>query len=172
MRSDLRDNFLAIVQRVFPILTLMLLLLVALIPLPMPSYSFAFPNLALIGIYFFAIHRSDAVGAFTVLMMGLVLDAPTGGPLGLNGLLYLWMHWFVVGRRRWFVGRSFALLWLWFAGLMVASPLLNTLIWRVMMKTDLPWLVVAGQYLTTVLVYPLVVFLLSQVDRSHDEVER
>lgn len=90
------------------------LVIVGAVPLHIPGYARVAPMLPLMAIYHWAVFRPQTMPAILVLVIGLLQDALTGLPIGVNAMVYLIVYGMVLSQRSFFVGKSFAMLWLGF----------------------------------------------------------
>lgn len=143
-------------RQITPFALTMALTLLTVLPLQSPGLGVAGPVWTLMGLYYWALYRPDLMPVGTVFLLGLMLDALSGTPLGSNALVFLGTHWLVVNQRRFFYGKSFAVVWLGF-GLVAASTFaatwLLTCLWH---GTVLDPRGVVFRYLVTVALFPLV----------------
>ena len=65
-------------------------------------------------VYFWSLYRPDLFGPVATFASGIVYDALAGLPLGLSALVLLLARQFVVAQRRFFVARSFLVVWICF----------------------------------------------------------
>ena len=91
------------------------LVLVSVIPMQIPGFARVVPLLALIAVHHWTIFRPDLMPAFAVFLIGLMQDLLSGGPPGVNALVFLTVYGVVLWQRRFFVGKSFMITWLGFA---------------------------------------------------------
>ena len=108
-----------------PFVLTMILVMIILVPLPIPGYARVVPLLPLIGIYHWTIFRPDLMPAYAVFVIGVLLDALTGMPIGVNALTFLVVYGVVLSQRRFFVGKSFVILWLGFALVAAGQALMS-----------------------------------------------
>ncbi len=90
------------------------LVIIGAVPLHIPGYARVVPMLPLMAIYHWTVFRPQTMPAILVLVIGLLQDALTGLPIGVNALVYLIVYGLVLSQRSFFVGKSFAMLWLGF----------------------------------------------------------
>jgi rod shape-determining protein MreD len=143
-------------RQMTPFALTVVLVIVGLIPLPVPDYALVAPQLAFVAVYFWALHRPHLLPAYAVFIVGLLQDALSGMPVGVNVLVLLTIHGVVLSQRRFFIGKSFAIAWLGFA-IVAAVAFLET--WILISVLDLAVVnaaPVAVQYPVTVGVFPLV----------------
>jgi rod shape-determining protein MreD len=100
-----------------------LLVMAGVVPLGLPDLAPIFPALALIAVYYWAVHRPDLMPVWAVFLIGLFQDLLNGGPLGVGVIALLVVHAMVGSLRRYFVGASLPVLWLLAAHLCPAGHL-------------------------------------------------
>ena len=101
-------------RRLTPFALTLILVMISLVPLPVPGYARVAPLLPLIGIYHWTIFRPELMPAYAVFVIGLLQDALAGMPIGVNAMAFLVVYGVVLSQRRFFVGKSFVILWLGF----------------------------------------------------------
>ncbi len=112
-------------------LTLSLVLVIfSATPLHIPEFGPIAPNVGLIAAYYWGIYRPDLFPASAAFTVGLWQDFLVGTPLGMNALVLLAIHWFILGQRRFFQGKSFAVVW-WAFALMATAA--SALLWLIAM---------------------------------------
>ncbi len=99
-------------------------------PLRIPDFGPVAPNVGLIAAYYWGIYRPDLFPAWAAFAVGLWQDVLVGTPLGMNALVLLAIHWFILSQRRFFQGKSFAVVW-WAFALMAAAA--AALLWLMVM---------------------------------------
>lgn len=93
----------------------LILVMIGLVPSHLPGFAHVAPMLPLMAIYHWTIYRPELMPAAAVFVIGLVEDALVGTPLGVNALIFLIAYGIVLTQRRFFVGKSFPIVWLGFA---------------------------------------------------------
>ena len=136
-----------------------------------PAHLPAAPNLGLIAVFYWTLHRPEAMPAFAALVLGLWQDILLGAPIGLHGVGFLLAHAAITFQRRLFSSMSFVVLWWAFgltASLVAGLWWLATAVhhWRVVDPTPLAW-----QIALTVAVYPFLTWLFAKI-RSPDAAPR
>jgi rod shape-determining protein MreD len=104
------------------------LVVLSAMPLRIPDFGPISPNVGLIAAYYWGIYRPDLFPAPAAFAVGLWQDVLVGTPLGMNALVLLAIHWFILGQRRFFQGKSFAVVWWAFAMVATAAAVLLWLI--------------------------------------------
>ncbi len=101
------------------------LVVLSAMPLRIPDFGPISPNVGLIAAYYWGIYRPDLFPAPAAFAVGLWQDVLVGTPLGMNALVLLAIHWFILGQRRFFQGKSFAVVWWAFAMVATAAAVLG-----------------------------------------------
>lgn len=146
-----------------PLACALVAVLVDVLPLPGPGLEQVSSFSTLAVVYFWSVYRPDLFTAGAAFATGLVYDALVGLPLGLSSLLLLLVRHLVVTQQRFFLARSFPVIWACFVLLAPAIAMLRWLIvslwwWH---PFALPPLLM--ELVLTIALYPLASWLLSQV---------
>lgn len=149
-----------------PFAVTVMLVLVGMIPIPIPSYTPVAPQLTLISVYYWTIHRPDLMRPGMAFLIGLLQDLLIGGPLGVNALMLVVAQWAVLNQRRLFLSSSFGLLWIGFIMVMIGAVFLQWMAFSVLNGAMLPVKPALFQGLLTVAMFPAVGWLLIRVHRA------
>lgn len=149
-----------------PIAVTVMLLLVGMVPLRLPSYTEVAPALTLMAVYYWGIHRPDLLRPGVVFAVGLLQDLLSGGPLGLNALTLVCVHWTVLSQRRFFLANTFALLWLGFVLIVLGAALLQWVAVCALSATLMPLAAPFFQALLTMALFPVFAWLFIRVHRA------
>lgn len=143
-----------VARSISPFFVTLLLVLFGLVPLHISDLSPIVPSLALIGVFFWSVHRADLMPIWAVFLIGLVQDVLTGGVIGPGIIGLLIAHALVVWQLRFFLSASFAMVW--FAFLVVAAVAMTVtwLLTCIAMVTFVDPDPVFFQYLVTLAFYP------------------
>jgi rod shape-determining protein MreD len=120
-------------------------------------------------VYFWGLYRPDLFTAPAAFLTGLVYDALAGLPLGLTSLVLLLVRHLVVVQQRFFLARSFPVIWCCFVLLAPAAELAR---WGLACLWWGRWFALrptAVSLLLTVAMYPVISLLLS---RMHNRIPR
>lgn len=154
-----------------PCVVAALLATLSAVPALLPAAGPAAPNLGLIAVFYWTLHRPEAMPAAAALVLGLWQDLLLGAPVGLNAAGFLLAHAAITFQRRLFSSMSFVVLWSTFgltasliAGLWWLAMAVHH--WRLVDPTPLVW-----QIALTVAVYPFLTWLFSKI-RSPDAAPR
>jgi rod shape-determining protein MreD len=115
-------------RKLLPFAMTVLLVMLSVTPLHVPALGTVAPALSLMAVYYWAIFRPDLLPALAVFAVGLFQDVLGGLPLGVTALALLAVFGVVSSQRRFFLGKSFLVMWWGFmliaAGVTVAMWLL------------------------------------------------
>ena len=96
----------------------------------------------------------------------ILQDLLTGGPLGVNALVLVLVHWTVQVQRRILLASAFALMWLGFAMVMMGAACVQWLAFSILNAMVLPFKPVLFQALLTIATFPAVAWFLIRVHRA------
>jgi rod shape-determining protein MreD len=99
------------VCRLVPFMTALAAVLVDLLPLPSAAPLALAPSASLCVLYYWTVHRPDRLGAVEVFLIGLLLDAGGGMPLGLTALSLLAVRGILLPGQRFLPAQPFAAIW-------------------------------------------------------------
>lgn len=134
--------------------------------LPVPYLGGIAPMLGLVALYYWAIYRPDLLRPFFVFLLGLLNDFLHLMPIGLSALLFLALYQLVLSQRRLFIGQAFPIVW---TGFVLVTLIASLTQWVVMSLEGGQWLSVQPvflQFLLTVFLFPLPVWLLILLQRA------
>lgn len=115
-----RDAGSGLAARFVPFLMTLLFALISVVPLNLPGFAVVTPAFALMAVFHWTVYRPDLMPLSAVFAIGLLVDLLNGTPyVGLSALSLLIARTAVVSQRRFFVNRTFPVVWLGF--LAVAS---------------------------------------------------
>ena len=110
-----------IARRMLPVAFTLVLAMAAAAPLHIPAFSAVVPAVTLISVYYWTIFRPDLMPAPAVFVVGLFQDIVSGMPLGVNALMLLLVFAVVLSQRRFFLGKSFLVMWWGFALIVIGA---------------------------------------------------
>ena len=128
MRTAAWQNLDIAARKFTPFLLALTLVIVNLIPLHLTDYAAISPDLALMAVYYWALHRPSLMPAIAVFIIGLFQDFLSGGPIGLSAGTLILVFAVAVSQARFFYGKSFLVVW-W--GFMMVSVGVATIQWIV-----------------------------------------
>ena len=153
-------------RRFLPLVTAALFVLGGVVAWPLPYIGAVTPELGLVALYYWTIHRPDLFRVPTVFFLGLLHDAIHFLPLGLSAFVFVGLHQFVLSQRRFFVRQSFVTLWVGFALLVALAMLSFGIILSVVSGHGISFLPVALQGLLTIVLFPFPAWLLIHLQRA------
>lgn len=138
-----------------PLVTTVFCALLGSIVWPLPHFGAVAPPLALMAIYYWALHRPDLLRPGMVFGVGLLHDILNDLPLGLSALLFVAAHQILFRERRYFVGHSFLMMWFGFILTAVGVMALEWFALGIIHWQVIPVLPVAMQVLLAIALFPL-----------------
>lgn len=135
MKPALGQRIDVLVRNSLPVLFTLVLILVNVIPLHIPGFSRIAPVLPLMAVYHWAVYRPELMPPLAVFLIGVVYDILSGTHLGVNALVFLTVYGVVVHQQRFFVGRSFFIIWLGFGIMAFGAALESWVLVSVLMET-------------------------------------
>jgi rod shape-determining protein MreD len=151
-----------------PALLTVALAILSVVPVGIPGYASVTPNFVLMSVYHWSIYRPEHMPYLAVFLIGLLLDLLTTAPgsvIGLTPLLLLVVRSSVLGQRRFFVGRSFPLVWWGFALVVAVVDLLTWLVDSGLNGNFLEPRNLAFQAVLTVACFPLLTLVFARIQR-------
>jgi rod shape-determining protein MreD len=117
----------------------------------------------LCAVYFWSLYRADLFTPAAAFATGILYDALAGLPLGLTALILLLARQLVVVQQRFFVARSFPVVWCCFLVLAPAAEIARWLVISLWWGRLFDLAPVVLSMLLTVALYPLASLLLTRV---------
>ncbi len=154
MRQGVLHRLDGVARIISPFFVTLLLVLLALLPLRVAAIAPIMPAVALVGVFFWSVHRPDLMPIWAVFLIGFVQDLLAGGAWGPGIVGLLLAHALVVWQHRFFLAASFVLIWCVF---MLVAAVAMTVTWLcscLAMMTYIDPGPVFFQYLMTVAIYP------------------
>jgi rod shape-determining protein MreD len=155
-----------IARSLSPLAITLLLIMVGMVPLQIPKIAPVIPSVALIAVYYWAVHRPNLMTIWVIFLVGLFHDLLSGGHLGVGIMALLMVHVVIDTQRRIFARSSFQALWVLFAVVAAAALYLMWLLNCLLQGEFLEAQPVLFQYLTTVAAYPCLAWLFAQAQKA------
>lgn len=166
MRTAFWGKVDAMARRLTPFGLTVILVVIGAVPLHLPGFASVTPLLPMIGIYYWAIYRPDLMPVAAVFFIGLLYDALSGAPMGVNAAIFVIVHGIIDSQRRFFAGKSFMIIWLGFflvsAGALLVTWLLVSAFYGTLVKSD----ALMVQYVITLGCFPLLSWALLRWQRA------
>jgi rod shape-determining protein MreD len=160
-----------VARNLTPLLVSLCLVVISVVPLRLPQVSFVIPTLALMAVYYWGLHRADILPAPAIFLIGILQDILSGGPLGVNTLIFLAVYGICVSQGRFFYGKSFLVVWWGFmvvaAGALAAEWALSS----AFAGTIIAPRTVYFKYMITIAIYPVVAWFFARMQRTLPTVE-
>jgi len=151
---------------VLPCATALVFVLLGAMTWPLPYFGEVAPPLALIAIYYWAIHRPDLFSPAMAFFVGLLNDVLHFLPLGLSALLFVGAHQFVFSQRRFFAGHSFYMMWWGFALTILLAMLVQWVFLSLFRWQMIPFMPVLLQVVLAIVLFPLPCWVLIRLQRA------
>lgn len=146
-----------------PIITGIVAALIMILPLGTTTASYAMPNLVLMTVFYWSNYRPLQMPLGGAALIGIFLDLWLAVPLGLNMLLAIATHVFVMEQLRHISGRSPFVQWAIFAMLIAGLSVISWVLVSFVFREFIAFLPVFKQALLTIFIYPLVAMILSHI---------
>ncbi|HEX6858603.1 MAG TPA: hypothetical protein VF138_00165 [Caulobacteraceae bacterium] len=135
------------------------------VPLRVFGMQLPEPVFAMVLAFSWAVIRPSILAPFVLLLLGVLLDALWGSPLGLWSLSLLIAYASVLFVRNWMSGQSSPIMWIWFAGVTALAMLSGYIFTMIDAKAAPGWGPMAWQFFCTAILYP---FAHRLIDRFED----
>lgn len=150
---------------VTPFTITLLLALMPMLPLHMPEATDLVPAFTLMSVFYWSVYRPDLMPASAVFAIGMIQDFASGAPLGITSLILLGTHGIVLGQRRLFVGKPFAMAWWGFMLTAAAATLVSWLLASLLAGEPLALAQPMMQFVASLTVFPLLAWFFVRTHR-------
>lgn len=134
-------------------------ILTSILPWHLPDVTLVGPSWVLITIYYWAAQRPDLLPVSVVFIFGVLLDILTGGPLGVNPLVFVILRGLLGSQRRFVIGQTFLVEWGIFAIVAIGAMLIEWLCISIIAKNFLVISPALIQCSVTIIIYPAIAWL-------------
>jgi len=149
-----------------PSATTLVFALLSVVAWPLPYFGEVAPPLALIALYYWALHRPDLFRPGMAFLVGLLNDVLHFLPLGLSALLFVGAHQFVFSQRRFFAGHSFYMMWWGFMLMILIVMFAEWALLGLFRWQEIPFMPVFLQAVLAIIIFPLPCWLLIRLQRA------
>lgn len=118
----------ASVRQSAPVAVTLLLTVLSVVPVHLPAASILSPDIVLIAVFYWTVHRPDLMRSWTVFVIGLLGDMLSGTALGVHPLILVIVHSVIISQHKVFRGASFGMVWCAFALIAPAAHVLAALV--------------------------------------------
>lgn len=158
--NDISENAKKIWHLTAPGVLIACLFILNIIPHAIPEYGTIKPDLILIVIFYWSVHRPTIMPPSISFILGLLMDVFSAFPLGLNAFIFVLVQKFISDQRKLFLGQPYYVLWIGFAFICVVANALKTAVFT-LMNNNLPSTgEIALHVGLTVAIFPLITILL------------
>jgi len=142
------------------------MLVIGTAPLPIPHFLPLGPGLAMISVYYWAIHRPGLLPAPSVFLIGLLGDLLGLAPLGVGTLVLLLVYAIAVSQRRVFAGQPFLVVWWGFMMIAAGAMSVGWILASIVAGAALDSHPAIFAYLMTLALYPAIADLFARAQRA------
>jgi rod shape-determining protein MreD len=111
MKPSALQRFDLSIRQSVPVVLTLLLTVMSVVPVRLPAASTLAPDIVLIAVFYWTVHRPDLMRLWTVFVIGLLGDVLTGTPLGVHPLVLVLVHAAIISQHKIFRGASFGMVW-------------------------------------------------------------
>ena len=152
-------------RNLLPLALTLCLVLISAVRLPIPGYAVVVPLFPLCAVYYWSISRPQSLPPAIIFALGLVQDVLSGSAFGLHAIMLLLAYGMVVSQRRFFIGKSFGVIW-W--GFMLVALIAIVVAW-LLASIASGGIIRPGpagfQFLLTLALYPVTALILTGAQR-------
>ncbi len=166
MRSAVWTHLDLTARKLTPFLVTVVLVVLNFLPAQLPGYAEVSPNLALMAVYYWALHRPNLLPATAVFVIGLLQDFISGGTVGFNATIMVMVFMVALSQRRFFYGNSFLVVWWGFMMVSLGVAVVGWLLACVLFATLLDPGPAMFEGLMNAAAYPVLGWLFVQIHRT------
>lgn len=166
MKPSFAQRLDSLARRLTPFALTILLVLVNAVPLHLAGGARVAPVLPLIAVYHWAVYKPELMPAIAVFAVGVLHDVLGGGFLGVHAAVLLAAYGVVSAQARFFVGKTFAVVWLGFVLVAAGAALFSWILVSVLHLALIDPRALLYQYVLTIGIFPLVAWLLLRWQRA------
>lgn len=148
-----------------PVVMGLICVLLSFVPMGRIFGSSQMPAFVLMAIYYWAVVRPEMFPAYAVLIMGLLSDLLSNGPIGLWTFVYLVTYWVILSQRSLVINAVFSMFWLGFLIIALFTGAFSWIVASILFGTIVPLKPVMAQMLVTVAFFPLFAWLFGRIQR-------
>lgn len=163
MSENFDENVASLFQKSLPLVTSLMVMLLSFTPVNLTLFSNIRPDLGLLCIYFWMLHRPDLFGVGSVVVMGGVYAFISSALPGASLFAYLLMYVLVYNTQKFFYAKPFIVVWYGFMALSLAAIMVKWLVVSIFYSQFLPLSMVVFSFLISAALYPLLSVVLAFV---------
>ena len=154
------------VRQSTPVVVTLLLTVISVVPVGLPAASSLAPDIVLIAVFYWTVHRPDLMKAWTVFVIGLLSDVLSGTPLGVHSLVLVLVHTVIISQHKIFRGAAFGVVWWAFSLIAPAAQLVTAAIAFAVAGVVPDVSVLSLRLVLTIGLYPALAWLLGRAQRA------
>lgn len=159
MRNSLKDKFRLFLYHRIPLLETVLLMFLFYMPINFFDLHNVRPVVGVICIYYWTLKRRYMFGYASAFCIGFLMDIYSSTPLGINVLTMMLLVLITDVVSRYFKAASFSVNWLVFSLVCLATCFIKWIIFYLYFTKFLPIKEVLLNLFSTIMFYPIVVFI-------------
>ncbi len=149
------------VAALVPLVSSTVLVILTSTPLYVGHVGDIAPRVAITVVVFWTVYRPDLFGYGSAFTLGLIAELAAGLPLGITALILVCVRYGAFSRRRYFLNKSFAVVWAEYALVTAAAVAFDWLLVSLYLWSFPGVVHHVAQTLMTVVMFPLVYWLLA-----------
>jgi rod shape-determining protein MreD len=153
-------------RKLAPFVTTVLLVVLSCLPISVSEMGSIAPAISLMAVFYWSIQRPELLPPIAVFAIGFIQDALSGEVLGLSPFVFLSVHAIVVGQRRFFLGKSFLLIWWGFTVVAAGAELILWILASLIALHLIDPEPILMQTVLTIALFPCISWLLVRVHRA------
>lgn len=161
-----QDTALSLFQKIIPISMAVIVVLCGYLPIYMGIFNNIRPDMGLVAIYFWMLHRSDLFDLKSVVLLGLIDGSLTSSAFGLGLFAYLVMYLLMINLRKFLAGKSFVVIWYGYMALSLITIFLKWLVADIYYAQFLPIGPLIFSYLIGAAAYPVISMVFALIQNS------
>ena len=156
MSEEFQENLIAYFQKFLPFVTSVVWVLVFYVPINAFIVNTLRPDVGLVCVFFWTLHRPDVFNLFSAYFLGLIIDIITSAPFGSNIFSFLVMYLLVANLTAYFNAKPFVVTWYGFALFCLFTMFARWLLVSVYYSQFLPLTSLIFSLLATIACYPVI----------------
>jgi rod shape-determining protein MreD len=169
MARGFRQRFDRWARNLLPFVVTFLCMLLGMTPFSLPYYAPIAAPLTLMSVFYWVIHRPDLLRPLPIFALGVLYDLISGAPLGMTPFIFISVYWLLIAQRRFFLGRSFTMLWIGFALVALGAALMQWGIFAMIAGRVIDGSPALTQAALGVALFPLAAYAFQRLQRSYLE---
>ena len=158
--GDVTDRIHKFWNLLAPIALILIFFVLTVIPHQISNFGTIKPDLLLIAIFYWSVHRPGIVKPSICFLTGLLLDILSAFPLGLNALVFVIVQKLISDQRRVFLGQPYYVSWIGFGLICLLANAIKIGVFY-LMNDALPGMEeIYFNVMITIAIFPIVTILL------------